>query len=166
MKAIVAMDLNRVIGYKGQIPWKLPDDFKWFKIKTMGGILVMGSNTFNTVGCLPFRFTFVLTNDPVKLQFTPRSYDMSDDLSKPSLHEYVNLDTLLLRTKWIPSDNIWLCGGEFTYKSMLSYCDELYITHVLDEFEGDTFFPPHETLFPNSVIIKETSKYWIVKYTK
>ena len=70
MKAIVAMDLNRVIGYKGKIPWKISADFQWFKSMTMGKFLVMGNNTFKMVGSLPFRFTFVLTNDPLKLKST------------------------------------------------------------------------------------------------
>ena len=41
-KAIVAMSLNRVIGAGNDIPWHLPEDFKWFKKMTMGNVVVMG----------------------------------------------------------------------------------------------------------------------------
>jgi len=40
MKAIAAMSLNRVIGRGGQIPWHLPEDFKWFKKMTVGNVTV------------------------------------------------------------------------------------------------------------------------------
>jgi dihydrofolate reductase len=49
-KAIAAMSLNRVIGSGNQIPWHLPDDFKWFKAVTMGHVLVMGRKTFESIG--------------------------------------------------------------------------------------------------------------------
>ena len=42
MKAIAAMSLNRVIGVNGKIPWHLPEDFKWFKQLTTGGLILMG----------------------------------------------------------------------------------------------------------------------------
>ena len=41
-KAIAAMSENRVIGNGNEIPWRIPEDFKWFKATTMGGVLVMG----------------------------------------------------------------------------------------------------------------------------
>ena len=57
MKAIAAMDPYRVIGYKGQLPWHFPEDFKFFKQKTLeGGKLVMGRDTFISVGTLKNRF--------------------------------------------------------------------------------------------------------------
>ena len=61
-KAIAAMSLNRVIGNGLEIPWHLPEDFKWFKQTTMGQVLVMGRRTFDSIGrALPGRETMVLT---------------------------------------------------------------------------------------------------------
>ena len=61
-KAIAAMSLNRVIGAGNRIPWHLPDDFKWFKAKTTGHIIVMGRKTFESIGRpLPNRETIVLS---------------------------------------------------------------------------------------------------------
>ena len=61
-KAIAAMSLNRVIGNENQIPWHLPEDFKWFKQMTTGQIIVMGRRTFESIGKpLPNRETMVLS---------------------------------------------------------------------------------------------------------
>ena len=61
MKAVVAMARNRVIGNNGQIPWHLPEDFKWFKELTIGGIVLMGRRTFASLPKpLPNRTNVVL----------------------------------------------------------------------------------------------------------
>ena len=61
-KAIAAMSLNRVIGAGNQIPWHLPEDFKWFKQMTTGQIVVMGRKTFESIGRpLPNRETIILS---------------------------------------------------------------------------------------------------------
>ena len=153
MKAIVAMDLNRVIGYLGRIPWHLSDDLKWFKEKTLNSYLVMGRSTFNVVGPLPKRFIYVLT-----------SYDTLRALEPTEDYRYVSLYDL--RTKTILWNNMWVCGGAKTYQAMMPDCNEVYATIVLDEYDGDTFMPEFESQFPNSEILRETNKYWIVRYWK
>jgi len=66
--AIAAMSENRVIGDKGKIPWHIADDFRWFKHKTMGGTLIMGRKTFESIGKpLPGRKTIVLTRQPLNI---------------------------------------------------------------------------------------------------
>src|SRR6059036_4373003 len=64
-KAIAAMSENRVIGAGGKIPWHLSEDFKWFKQKTTGQVVIMGRRTFESIGKpLPNRTTVVLTRSP------------------------------------------------------------------------------------------------------
>src|SRR6266480_2577992 len=61
-QAIAAMSENCVIGRDNQIPWHLPEDFKWFKQMTTGHIIVMGRKTFESLGKpLPNRTTIVLS---------------------------------------------------------------------------------------------------------
>ena len=56
---------NRVIGDRGRIPWRLPEDFAHFKATTMGGVLVMGRATYDSIGRpLPGRTTIVVTRNP------------------------------------------------------------------------------------------------------
>src|SRR2546421_3850306 len=65
LKAIAAMSLNRVIGAGNKIPWHLPEDFKWFKQKTSGHVVIMGRKTFESLGKpLPNRINIVLTRHP------------------------------------------------------------------------------------------------------
>src|SRR6059036_2709576 len=61
------MSLNRVIGQGNQIPWHLPEDFKWFKKMTTGHLIVLGRKTFESLGkALPNRKNLVLTRHPRK----------------------------------------------------------------------------------------------------
>lgn len=65
--AIVAADPNAVIGVDGTIPWHYKADFKRFKERTMGGILVMGRKTYESIPatksgeCLPGRKVVVVS---------------------------------------------------------------------------------------------------------
>src|ERR1035437_6061412 len=64
-KAIAAMSFNRVIGAGGKIPWHLPEDFKWFKEKTKGNVVIIGRKTFEGFGKpLPDRINIVLSRHP------------------------------------------------------------------------------------------------------
>ena len=64
ISAIVAISKNRVIGKDNQIPWYLPNDLKWFKKNTMYRPLIMGRNTWESLGrLLPKREHVVITRD-------------------------------------------------------------------------------------------------------
>lgn len=139
-KAIAAMSQNRVIGSNGDIPWHLPDDFKWFKATTMGDILVMGRKTFESIGRpLPGRETFVLSR-------TPKNID--------KVHCFTNLDAL---DKLTTDKTIWIAGGGEIYRQMLPKCTDLYLTRVHREVEGDAYFPDFEDAFRlDSTVLKHT----------
>ena len=160
MKAIAAMDPNRVIGNKGQIPWHIPNDFKWFKEFTMGKTLVMGKNTFLTLPPLRGRKICVLTND-LSIGFDQDAIRKCDGL-------YVRrpLTQGGIVDKFDPVDwpDAVVCGGAQTYTLLLPHIDELYMTHVVDEYEGDTYMPDFEHLLPNSSVVREDKNFWVVKY--
>lgn len=157
MKAIAAMDLNRGIGFQGNIPWHIPEDFKWFKSVTIDNFLLMGHATFVGLGKpLPKRHTFVMTKDAEKWK-----------LPAEKLYSYVNeawLPNWLQKSR--PADRLWLCGGAKMYEQFLPLCTELYMTIVIDEYESDTFMPPFEHLFSNSEVCREEKDFWIVHYWK
>jgi dihydrofolate reductase len=120
--AIAAMSENRVIGYQGKIPWHISEDFRWFKHKTMGGTLIMGRKTFESIGKpLPGRETVVLTSGSVS-----PGVKICHDLS--------SLDETLAQPYWI-------CGGAEIYRQLLVKCDLLYLTRVKLTVPGDAFFP-------------------------
>lgn len=61
IKAIFANDMAAGFGYKGRIPWKCPEDLKFFKEQTNGCIIVMGYNTWSTLPKLPNRIPIVIS---------------------------------------------------------------------------------------------------------
>lgn len=140
-KAIAAMTKNRVIGKAGEIPWHLPEDFKWFKKTTMGDILVMGRKTYESIGQpLPGRDTYVLSR---RTDTIPGAHVLS------SVEDVDRLET---------DKTIWVAGGAAIYQLLLPRCAELYLSRIHRICEGDTFFPHFEndfrlmeTLFTNEV---------------
>lgn len=149
------MSLNRVIGANGKIPWHLKEDFKWFKQTTMGGNLLMGRKTFESVGkALPGRTTYVLTTDTEKLKL-PLHQNMM----------YVSEEAVVNSIEPLPK-TLWVCGGTAVYEKFIPQCTEVFLTIVLNEYEGDATMPEFEDLFQNSEIVRETKQFWIVRYWK
>lgn len=140
---------NRAIGNKGQIPWHLPEDFKWFKRTTMGNILVMGRKTYESIGRpLPGRETFVLSR-------TQRSI--------PGVRIFNDFSDL----KHLATDKtIWIAGGSEIYRQMLPECSELYLTRVHQNVEGDTFFPNFEDQFDLTERVFKQPDFTIERWVK
>ena len=62
---IAAMDANRLIGARGQLPWHLPADLRWFRRTTMGKPVIMGRITHESIGRpLPGRRNVVVSRRP------------------------------------------------------------------------------------------------------
>jgi dihydrofolate reductase len=148
-KAIAAMSENRVIGNQGDIPWHLPEDFKWFKATTMGGILIMGRKTFESIGRpLPGRETFVLSR-------TPRNI--------PNVHCFTDLAML---DQMQTDKTVWIAGGGEIYRQMLPHCDTLYLTRVHRKCEGDAFFPEFENDFTCAAIELKTDDFTVERWER
>jgi dihydrofolate reductase len=147
--AIAAMSRNRVIGRAGTIPWHLPEDFRWFKQVTMGHILVMGRKTFESIGRpLPGRQTVVISRSGF-------------------LHPGVTtMQTLSASSFAGESRTPFLCGGAQIYREYLSLCDDLYLTLVLREVNGDAFFPSFEGQFIQVGVLRETPDFQVLHYRR
>lgn len=126
MKAIVAVDMNGGIGREGKLLYHISTDLKRFKALTMGHPVILGRKTLATFPGgkpLPGRRNLVLSRDP---DFHPEGVEVFRDL--PSLLEAAPEDSFVI-------------GGESVYFRLLPYCDEVYMTCVLDAGEADAFFP-------------------------
>ena len=125
---ISALAENRVIGNKNSLPWHLPADFKYFKTTTLGKPIVMGLNTFKSIGekALPGRKNIVLTND-------------SNYVVPEGCFLATSIEQVLEMTKNEPE--VMICGGASIYKQFLPLANRLYLTYIHQNFEGDTFFP-------------------------
>ena len=131
MKAVAAMSLNRVIGRDGQIPWHLPEDFKWFKRLTTGHVVLMGRKTFASLGQpLPKRTNLVLSRRAEKIEGATVLHDLA----------------ALSESSYAPRE-VFVIGGAEIYAQLLPRCREIYLSIVPQVVEGDAFFPPFEDRF-------------------
>jgi len=146
-KAIAAMSLNRVIGCGNRIPWRLPEDFKWFKQMTTGQVVVMGRKTFESIGKpLPNRETIVLSRGGFSCAGARTVAGLSEiDLG----HE---------------TRAVFICGGAQVYAQALPLCSDLYLTLVKRVVEGDAFFPAFEDRFEVVAQILERADFTITHY--
>lgn len=174
MRAIVAMDPNRVIGCNGRIPWHFSEDLKWFKGFTMGKPVVMGRKTYLSLGeiYLPGRKLIVLTKSLPSARFRrdeltfDREGYLKEKTGVVSHQWYVHNIEEAIDEGLCVRDEIIVAGGQTMYERFLPEITEMYVTHVLEDYDGDTYMPPFEHLLPNMEIIRETGDFWIVKHFK
>lgn len=146
-KAIAAMSENRVIGNGPDLPWHLPEDFKWFKQTTMGQIVVMGRKTFESIGRpLPNRDTIVVSRS---------GFHAPGVRTVAGLSEIDTADA---------TKDIFICGGAEIYALALPQCSDLYLTHVKRTVDGDVLFPPFESRFTAVATLADSADFRIVHY--
>lgn len=123
---IAALDENFAIGREGSLPWRLPDDLRWFKQLTVGKNVLMGYNTAISIGrALPDRVNMVLSRRheaPYPGQITVRSIEEAQ----------------------ARCDNTGLIviGGSLVFAEALPKARRMYLTWVAAAVEGaDAFFP-------------------------
>jgi dihydrofolate reductase len=125
---ILAMTRERVIGKNNQLPWKLPQDLKYFKETTMGKPIIMGRKTLDSMGrALPGRKNIVVSRNPSTIK--------APAVGVPSLEAAVEM------AKKEPVTEVFIIGGAQIFEEALKFADRLYITWIDAKFEGDVFFP-------------------------
>lgn len=131
LKMIAAMSENNVIGKEGKIPRKMPGDLKRFRELIQDQIVAMGKGTFDSLQ-----------------QYFPNSN------GHPSAKENIILSTTLEKKdgltihrdiqKIIDADkdeDIRIIWWQQIYEAFLKHADELYLTLIEGNYEGDAFFP-------------------------
>ena len=151
---IAAIGKNNELGKDGQLVFHLKEDMKFFKDTTTGHSVVMGYNTWKSIGKkLPNRKNFVVSHHPVK----------GADLTISNLQDFI-----IKNQK--SSEEIFIIGGGMLYKQMLEYADALYLTEINASADADTFFPYFDKTKYHKEIIKKGSEndlnFTFVKYTK
>lgn len=127
IKLIVAKASNNVIGNENDLIWHLPNDLKHFKNLTTNHPIVMGRKTYQSLGRpLPNRTNIVITRDS----------NFKDD----KVVITYSVEEAIEKAKEINED-FFIIGGGNIYKQAMPFVDELYITEVHHEFDGDTYFP-------------------------
>ena len=159
-RAIAAVDQNFGIGYKNQLLFKIPDDMKFFRDKTKGNCVVMGRNTFESIGKpLPNRDNFVITS---KLDLKNRN-----DIISGSPED---IDHVL--KMYDDTSDIYIIGGAKIYELYMPRCEEIFLTMYDKAYDQvDAYFPdPNKFGFKLDTVIFERiyeyHKYKITKWIK
>jgi dihydrofolate reductase len=126
---IVAVDRNLGIGCDNKLLARIKPDMEYFKRVTANSVVAMGYSTYMSFPKrpLPNRINIVLTSKNIELEGAQVVSNIEDLLN--ILENYKN------------EKEIYILGGGSVYKQLMPYAERLYITHVFDSFEADTFFP-------------------------
>jgi dihydrofolate reductase len=124
---IVAMDKAGGIGKDNGLLCHLSKDLKYFKKITTGHTIVMGYNTYLSIGKpLPNRRNVVLSTKKRE--------------ASPNIIFYTSLQECLEK-EGQEGGELMIIGGGRLYQQAMSIADKLYITRIHHTFEADTFFP-------------------------
>jgi dihydrofolate reductase len=129
---VAAVAHGGVIGRDGGIPWRLPEDVAHFKAVTTGHAVVMGRKTWESIPArfrpLPGRRNVVVTrNEAWSAEGAERAGSVEEALA-------------LLEGE----DRVFVIGGAEVYAAALPHADELLLTEIDLDVEGDTLFPPFD----------------------
>jgi dihydrofolate reductase len=135
LQAVVAVSKNGVIGVssRNDLPWeKLPNDMNYFRKLTTGNSVIMGRKTWDSIPDkyrpLPERENLVLSKD---MSFNPQFENVKVFRDVNSLLEYVEENVELG----------YVIGGEKIYSLLLPYCNEVHVSRIEAEYEGDVRMP-------------------------
>ncbi|MDC0131357.1 dihydrofolate reductase [Alphaproteobacteria bacterium] len=121
---ILAVAENGVIGYQGDMPWRLPADLKHFKETTMGLPIIMGRLTWASLGrALPGRLNIVISS---------KDLDLPDGVVQVASPEAA--------LQQVDGEHVMIIGGGQIYKAFEGEADIVHLTQVHAAPEGDTFF--------------------------
>ena len=135
---IAAIAHNNALGKDNDLIWHLPADLKRFKSTTSGHHIIMGRNTYESIGKpLPNRTSVIITRNP--------DYTAEGCIVVNSLEEAIEVAK--------SDDTPFIIGGAQIYAKAIEIADKLDITEVHHQFEADVFFPEI-----NLKIWKETSR--------
>jgi len=128
IQIVVAYSDNRVIGRDNSLPWRLPSDLAHFKRATLGSPIVMGRNTWESLGRpLPGRLNVVISRNP--------------DYQASGATVCTSLEGALEACRGAAADKISIIGGEQIFRHALPAADCVIATEVHAQIEGDTWFP-------------------------
>lgn len=128
---IAAMGSNRVIGKDNDIPWHLPDDFRFFKETTKGHHVIMGRKNWESLPPafqpLPSRPNIVITRQ--------QNYHAEGAIVVSSLEEALKL------SEENNESEAFIIGGGEIYRMGLNHADTIYLTEINGAFDGQVTFP-------------------------
>jgi len=135
MFGIVALSKNNVIGFRNKIPWRYPEDMKFFKNQTTGNIVIMGRNTWESMGSkpLPNRLNIILSttiSNPNNIN-NPNNIDKTNSCiwckSKREVLDIID------QCNSEEKRDVYVIGGNQIYELFSDQITRWYITHIPEE---------------------------------
>lgn len=128
---LVAIAENGAIGKENKLLWHLPNDMRFFKNLTWGGVVIMGRKTFDSIGKpLPGRVNVVITSNA--------------EWKMEGVQTASSIENALALAKQTNCKEVFIIGGGEIYKQTFSLAKKMYITRVHHSFDADTFFPDYD----------------------
>ncbi|MCL4353349.1 dihydrofolate reductase [Patescibacteria group bacterium] len=154
LSIIAALDNKRGIGRKNQLPWHISEDLKRFKELTKGHNVIMGRNTFESIGKpLLERTNIVMTSDP---NFSAEGVTIVNSIEEA-------LDKA-------GHGDVFVIGGAQVFNLTISLADKLYLTLIEGDFGCDTFFPDYSNFtkekFIGAGVTEDGLRYKFVELEK
>ena len=147
MKAILSADLNWGIGCGGKLLQRVPEDMKFFMNMTLGKVVVMGRETFESLpGMQPLK-------ERVNIVLSRNGHYEDERLI--ICRSISDLSGKLIR---YDADDVFVIGGESVYTSLLPYCSEAYVTRFEKAFEADRHFPDLDVM-QNWKLVSESEQH-------
>jgi dihydrofolate reductase len=134
---IVCVDSEFGIGKDSDLPWQNKEEMRLFRTLTTGHVVVMGRKTWESL-------REVETGDGKKAKLLKGRTNVvvSRTLSEQQgVIVCESLEFALNPVEPYPSDQLFIIGGEQLYRSSLPSADFLYVSHLPDNYECDTFYP-------------------------
>ncbi len=156
---VAAVANGHVIGRAGGLPWRIPEDMERFRALTVGHPVVMGRRTWDSLPDrfrpLPERRNIVLTRDS---GWTAEGAERAG-----SLTEAVALAG--------DAERVSVIGGGAVFAEALPLADEIRLTEIALDVEGDTFFPPLDgtglaEVARENVVAADGTRLAFVTYTR
>jgi dihydrofolate reductase len=162
---IVAIAHDNVIGKNNDLVWHLPKDMKFFMDSTLNHYVIMGRRNYDSI---PKKYR------PLKNR-TNVVVTRNTAFQAPNCVVVSSIRKGIEAAKENGDKECFIIGGGQIYKEALemNMVDKMYITHIDQEFEGDTFFPQFQkedwnlrVLMEHQKDEKNTHDFIIVEYTK
>jgi len=153
---IAAIAKNGVIGKaNGDMPWHVKEEFQHFKNSTLGFAVIMGRKTFETLGKpLKGRENIIVTgNKDFKAEFEETKI-------------YHSLNESIQYCKSQKYEKVFIIGGGQIYKQAMSFADELILSFMKFEAEGEVKFPEIKSVIWQLVSTEDREKFEIKKYVR
>lgn len=142
--AIAAIGPKRELGLNGGLPWRFPEDTKFFRETVKGKTILLGRKTWQSMPASTLKESECIVF----------SKTLPDDAAD---HIVRSLTEALQKIMQLKRPQIFVCGGESIYKELLPLTDILHLSHIPYSGEADSYFPKYEKQIEE--ILKEEARF-------